>query len=216
MIRVNLLPQHLLPVKHSLMPFLLAGLVAAIALAAMSTLFVTTQAQIIANNATLRQHQADLAELADVIEESERLESLKAQLASRISTIEEITNDRIIWSRQLWNLSRLAPPNFWYSDISVENKTVRERQQVINKTTKELEWKTVPVVKQILRVEGYVTEGEDGTTDVNPLVRSTESDEEFAAMFQLEPISFQDTTFEETPVKSFKFEYLILSKGTQS
>ena len=209
MIRVNLLPPHLRPVRRSPIPYLLSGGVLLVALVAMGSVFLSNQAQINRKTAELDGHKQQLAQLDAIRKESEELEAIKARLADKIGTIAEITSDRLIWSRQLYNLARLAPMNFWYKTISVEEKQFREQQLVLDKQTQETKLQTVTVKKPILKLEGYVTDAEDGTRDASLLMRSTEADEEFSQMFQLEPPSFKDTEFDGFPVKSFTLEYVI-------
>ena len=209
MIRVNLLPPHLRPVRRSPVPYLISGGILIIVLVAMASVYLSTQASIARKRAELEQHKRQLAELEPIRKESDELEALKAKLADKINTIAEITGDRMIWSRQLYNLARLAPKNFWYKSISIEEKQFREQQPVYDKQAKQTKMQTVTVSKPILKVEGYVTEADDGSKDASLLMRATEADEEFSRMFQLEPPSFKDTEFEGVPVKSFTLEYLI-------
>jgi len=185
-----------------------------IVLVAMASVYLSTQASIARKRAELEQHKRQLAELEPIRKESDELEALKAKLADKINTIAEITGDRMIWSRQLYNLARLAPKNFWYKSISIEEKQFREQQPVYDKQAKQTKMQTVTVSKPILKVEGYVTEADDGSKDASLLMRATEADEEFSRMFQLEPPSFKDTEFEGVPVKSFTLEYLIQPRKT--
>ncbi|HOJ34132.1 MAG TPA: hypothetical protein PKY35_00870 [Candidatus Hydrogenedentes bacterium] len=214
MIRVNLLPPHLRPIRRSPIPYLIGGGILLITLVGIVSVYISNQAAISRKKAELEQHKKQLAELEPIRKESDELEALKARLADKINTIAEITGDRIIWSRQLYNLARLAPKNFWYKSISLEEKQYREQQPVYDKQTKQTKMQTVTVTKPILKVEGYVTEAEDGTKDASLLMRATEADEEFSSMFQLEPPSFKDTEFEGVPVKSFTLEYLIQPRKT--
>ena len=214
MIRVNLLPHHLRPVRRSSIPYLLSGGLFLIALVAMAFMWVKKEREINERERAIAGYQEELDALEPIRRESDELEQLKLALADKIGTIAEITSDRIIWSRQLWSLARLAPPNFWYDGISVETKQYRERQPTYNAQTKKTEMKTVTVTKPILKVEGYVTEAEDGTMDVNPLLIATTMDEEFSELFQLEPPSLKDDEFDGYEVKSFTLEYLILAGKT--
>lgn len=105
MIQVNLLPMHLRPVRRSIVPYLLTAAVVALAVFGMFAVFVADQARLISKNGAKAKLQSELDELKEVIDEYNRLEQTKTQLASKINTIAEITKDRILWSRQLWNMS---------------------------------------------------------------------------------------------------------------
>lgn len=222
MIRINLLPHHLRPIKRTPLPYLACAALFVIALFAMASTFLTTQATINSERKTLNQHTADLQELQSIVDESNELETKKRQLADKIKTIDEIVKDRIIWSRQLWLLSKLTPPNFWYSEIFVTSKAYPTTQPVldpqtgkpkINAQTKKIEMKTVPVNKPILRLSGYVIDSPDGRQDVSPLTDALTKDKEFSSLFQLEQPSFSTTEFEGFPVKKFTLEFLITPGG---
>lgn len=218
MIKINLLPHHLRPIKRSPIPYLAcAGLFVAVLLY-IAVSFVATQAQILSVQAELDANQAELDSLKQIVEESNQLEQLKLQLADKIETINEIVSNRIVWSRELWNLSRLKPDNFWYSEIAEASKTYSMQEPeidpktgkpAIDPNTKKVKMKTVNITRPILRVSGYVVGAEDGRSDVSPLTDALTSDPEFSRMFQLEPPSFQDTEFEGFPVKKFTLEFLI-------
>ncbi len=210
MIRVNLLPYELRPVRRSPVPYILSILVLVLALLTMVTLFLGGQAKIVAANRLLAQHQKELSDLSEIVEKSERLTGLKEGLKDKIDTIQEIVSERIIWSRQLWNISRLTPENFWYSRIRETSKQFREQRLVYNEKTKKEEMKTVTLKKSVLELQGYVIEGPDGTNDIYPLTLETEQDTEFSSMFQLSQPKLVDTEFMGYAVRSFTLEYLIL------
>jgi hypothetical protein len=222
MININLLPHHLRPVKRTPLPYIAAGIAAVLAVLYIAFSFVSTQAQIIGRQVQLAAHQTELEEKKKIVEESNELEKLKVQLADKISTIQEIASNRIVWSRELHNLSRLKPDNFWYSEIVETTKTYTMQQpdmdpktgkQKIDEATKKPVMKTVPVTRPILRVSGYVVSSADGRSDVSPLTDALSSDPEFAGMFQMEPPSFSDTEFEGFPVKKFALEFQIQPEG---
>lgn len=209
MIRVNLLPYPFRPVRHSPIPYLLAILVFAAGVALMVLMFSVKQAEIMSANRELQDVENGLRELQSIINEHEELKALEAQLADKVSAIEDITRDRIIWSEQLYNLSRLLPSNMWYSSIRVETQTFTETQPYTDPKTKQETMRRVQVEKPVLVIEGYATADDTGRYDINPLIAATEQDPEFASMFQLEPPSFQDTEFEDHAVRRFTFEYVI-------
>lgn len=215
MIRVNLLPLDRRPIRRSPIPYIVSIAVLVAGVLGVAALYVTTQAQVLQKRAELAASQERLAALDEIITESDSLEKLKEQLASKIDTIVEITSDRILWSRQLYNLSRLAPDNIWYSGVKVDAKSFKEQRQEYNPKTKQLETKVITITRPILRVSGYVAPADDGTVDVSPLMQATERDEEFASMFELEPPSFRDDEFENVPVRVFSLEYLIKTEEAQ-
>ncbi len=214
MIRVNLLPLERRPIRHSLVPYVLSVTLLIAGLIAMGAVYAATQTEVLQRRGELRRNQEALAELADIIEESNQLERMKAGLATKIDTIVEITADRILWSRELWNLSRLAPANIWYREIKVDAKSFREQRMEYNPQTKKQERKTVTVTRPILQVSGYVAPADDGGVDVNPFIHAVENDAEFASMFELEPPSFGDDVFENVPVRSFILEFVIKTGET--
>lgn len=219
MIRVNLLPDHLRPVRRSLVPYLLSGGVLVIALLAMASIFVAKQADIIRRNAELASLNNQLKTLDAVITEWKHLEAMGQQLETQVETIEEITRDRIIWSEQLARIGGLTPPNVWYSRIALDKKTFKETQTVRD-SQGQLQTKEIPVVKPILRLEGYivrlVTDQGELAMDVNPLMRAMENDPDFSEMFRLEPPSFTDTMFQNHPVRKFTLECVIQGRGPAS
>ncbi len=224
MIRINLLPHHLRPIKRTPLPYIACAALFVILLLGMFSSYVTTQAQVMAESKHLNQLQTDLQNLQHIVDESNQLEALKLQLADKIKTIDEIVKDRIIWSRQLWLLSKLTPPNFWYSEILVTTKSYPMQEPVldpqtkkpkINPNTNRIEMKTVQVSRPILRLSGYVIDSPDGNQDVSPLTDALTEDEEFSSLFQLEQPSFSSDEFEGFPVKRFTLEFLITAGGAR-
>ncbi|MBN2311968.1 MAG: hypothetical protein JXR94_23525 [Candidatus Hydrogenedentes bacterium] len=213
MIRINLLPYHLRPVKHSPIPYILSACVLVGAILYMLSVFFANATAVQRKRDQLAQHQAEFDQYKSIVEESNFLEQRKIELALKIQTIDSIVSDRIIWSRQLWNLSRLVPENMWYSDIRTETKTFRVQRSEIDPNTKKPVKKMVDIKRAILRVKGYVIEDDAGEKSVNPLMDAVTGDDDFASMFELQPSSFTDTEFEEVPVRSFNFEFLIVPGG---
>jgi hypothetical protein len=222
MITINLLPHHLRPIKRTPLPYIAVGIVAVLALLFIAYSFISTQAEIMAKRTQLAAHQKELEEKKKIVDESNELEKLKLQLADKIATIQEIASNRIVWSRELFNLSRLKPDNFWYSEILESSKSYPVQQPEmdpktgkpkINETTKKPEMKTVSITKPILRVTGFVVADASGRSDVSPLTDALSTDPEFVKMFQMEPPSFSDTEFEGFPVKKFTLEFQIAPEG---
>lgn len=215
MIRVNLLPYHLRPIKRTPVPYLLSGLVFIIVLLSIVAAFVSNQATISSKRASLKQHQTELDSLKDIVKEYNALVEEKRLLADKLATINDIAKDRIIWSKQLWKLSQLAPKNFWYETLSVELKPFKEKQTAFNQQTQKEETKDVTIKKQVLTLTGYVIESEDGKYDVSPILLNFENDEEFSKLFQLQRPEIKDTIFEGYPVRRFSLEYLITPGGNK-
>lgn len=221
MIRINLLPHHLRPIKRTPLPYIVVGLGAILAVAYIAFSFMSTQLHIMNLKAELAAHKKELDEKKEIVEESNRLEKMKLQLADKIATIQEIAANRIVWSRELYNLARLKPDNR-YTEVAESTKTYTSQEpqidpktgkQKINETTKKPEMKTVNVSKPILRVSGYVVSTPDKPSDVSPLTDALSDDPEFSAMFLMEPPSFSDTDFEGFPVKKFTLEFQISPEG---
>lgn len=214
MITINLLPHNLRPIKRTPVPYMLSGLAAAVVLAWMAYLGGNDiLAKIQAANA-LAQNKSEWADLKPVVEQYNKLSRRKIQLAKRVTTINEIASDRIIWSEQLHHLARLALDNFWYDGIKVGKKTATEMRREYNEQTKEYELKNVQVTKDVLKVTGYVMAGVDGTSSINPFTIQTKEDEEFSKLFHLDLIvKLEDTEFEDVPVRRFELEYIISPEG---
>lgn len=221
MITINLLPKHLRPVKRTPIPHILSILVLLAAIAAMGFVFVTVRAQLILERNELEGVKQEVANLQDVVDEYDQLLTEKARVAEKIKAIEEISSDRIIWSRQLYNLSRLAPDNLWYTEIAVATKKGEKTEPmigtdgkvVIDPGTNQPRMRTVTIDIPVLRVKGYVIETPDGRLDTGSFARATENDEEFSALFQFEPPRVEDTVYEGYRVREFTFEFVIRKGG---
>jgi len=209
MIDINLLPHHLRPIKRTPIPYLASGVVLIGVVLFVVMQLVGTQAAIMAKNRELKQNQKALDDLQDIVKQFNALVAKKKQVADKIATIDEIASDRIIWSRQLFNLGRLAPENFWYSGIQVDKKKVKENETQIDPKTKQETVKTITVDRPILKVTGFVVTGADGTDDVNPLLLATDKDDEFSKLFQLETLNLEFKEFDGRLIRSFAIEYLI-------
>lgn len=209
MININLLPWHLRPVKRSPLPYVASLLVAGLIVLAIAGMWVNNQSRIVEQRAILKDNTEKLQNLQDIVDEYDLLEKQKVELADKVSIINEILADRIIWSRQLWNVSRLTPDNFWYSSIVVKEKPFTKIHKEINPQTKKEEVKKITVKQPVLELTGYVIEGSDGTSDINPLTFKMQDDQEFSSIFQLDLPKFQDTLFEGYKVREFTLEYLI-------
>jgi len=211
MINVNLLPHEFRPIKRTPLPYLVSGAVALGTLAVIGIVTLVNTADVRSANRRLTEHKASLAELQPVVEEYNNISARKLQLAEQVNTINEIVSDRILWSRQLFNLNRLAMENMWYDGIEVVTKQVSEKKEVYDPKTKKMKPVTEKVDRRVLALSGYVVPGTDGVASVNPFTTATESDEEFSDMFQLDLSTIKDTLFEDVGVREFQLEYLILA-----
>lgn len=213
MITINLLPHELRPVKRTPLPYILSGATFAATIGIIAIVFLNNMANVARETSTLNGHKAELTRLQPFVEEYNQISQKKLQLAEQVQTINEIASDRIIWSRQLFNLNRLALKNMWYDGIDVSVKPFTETHTVYNPTTKKKETVTERIDRQVLSLTGYVIPGKDGQSSVSPFTLATEQDEEFASLFQLELSTFKDTMFEEVGVREFKLEYVIRPGG---
>jgi len=213
MININLLPWHLRPIKRSPVPYVASLLVVGLVVLVLAGMWVDKQSQIGEQRGILADNTEKLQDLQSIVDEFNQLEKQKIELADKVAIINEILADRIIWSRQLWNVSRLTPDNFWYSSIAVKEKQFTETRKEINPQTKKEEVKKITIRRPILELRGYVIEGADGTSDINPLTFKMQDDKEFSSIFQLDLPKFQDTLFEGYKVREFTLEYLINQGG---
>ena len=212
MIGINLLPYHLRPVKRTPLPYMITAAILVLSLFGIASLWVGLQASIFSKGKEIEKKREELGKLTPIVEENNKLVKQTEQLADKIGTIQEIAEDRIIWSRQLFNLSRLTPDNFWYKGIAEKERPIKEQQKVFNPKTKKEEIKDVTVRRRLLEIQGYVIKGQDGNQDIYPLTFNLEKDPEFSSMFQLNLPKFQDTEFEGYQVRSFTLEYNIVPK----
>lgn len=209
MITVNLLPHEYRPVKRTPLPYILSGAALVLTIGVIGMVFLKNMIAVSAANHTLNKHKQELAELQPVVEEYNSISDKKLQLAEQVDTINDIVSDRILWSRQLFNLNRLALDNMWYDGIQVSVKPYTETRTVYNPKTKKNETETQRLDRRVLVLSGYVTPGADGAASVSPFTLATENDDEFSKMFQLDQSSFKDTLFDDVGVREFKLEYII-------
>ena len=209
MITINLLPEHLRPVKRTPLPYFFGVAFLAAALVGIGFVYLQNQRDIASVVSQLEQNRQDLDDLKDIVEQSNALVAEKNELAVKLKTIQEIVLDRITWSRQLHNINRLAPPNLWFEGISVENKPFKERVPYTDTRTGQTKEKVVRVDRPVLKLAGYVISVDGETPTISPLTLATEQDEEFSQRFELLTTAFADTTFENFPVRSFTLEYSI-------
>ncbi len=215
MITVNLLPYDLRPIKRTPLPYILGGATFVLAIGIIAIVFLKNIADIAGTTRTLNEHKAELTLLQPVVEEYNAIAQKKLQLAEQVETINEIASDRIIWSRQLFNLNRLVLENMWYDGIDVSLKPFTETHTVFNERTNKNEVITERIDRPVLSLTGYVIPGNDGQASISPFTLLTENDPEFSKLFQLELSTFKDTIFEDVGVREFKLEYVIRRGGSE-
>lgn len=213
MITVNLLPFELRPIKRSPLPYILS---AAFLIGVIAFILLAYMAKTVEISKTLDEyndHVRELEDLADTVAEYNALIDKKDRLAIQVQTIKEIASDRIVWSRQLYNLSRLALSNLWYTSLRVISKPFQETVLVYNPQTEQNENQIVSRPRLVLVVDGYIVPGPDGQSETTPMLEAFEADEEFSNMFSLQPITFLDTEYLGTRVRKFTVEYVIDPAG---
>ena len=215
MITINLLPPELRPIKRTPVPYIVSGAILAIAILAVVAIYLQNVASIYSANASLEKHKQERDELQPIIDEANQLADKKKELQEQVEAISEITSDRIIWSEQIYHLSRLALENLWYSEIEVAPRTTTITVQEYDPQRKKTVPKRVRQTKQYLVVHGYVVPGESGRPDIGPFTVEAERDEEFTRTFTLDPNVFLlDTSFEGNAVREFGLEFLVKTGGS--
>jgi hypothetical protein len=214
MITINLLPAELRPIKRTPIPYILSVVLVAVAFAMCFQLHMGNVVVLADLKEVLQNDEAELASLKGSVDQYNQLMQEKKLLAAQLETINEIASDRIIWSEQLYHLTRLALPNMWYSNMKVTKKSTSITRTEIDKSGKPKNIKTT-VVNQVLTLEGYVSPDSSGRTSLSPFTTATKNDEEFSARFQLEDWDYVDTTFENTSVKKFLLQYIVIQGGVK-
>jgi len=223
MIAINLLPHHLRPIKRTPLPYILSALFLLLVILASASVWLSTKASIASKQNILAQHKQELEGLKEIVNEYNDLVNRKKQLKAKTDTIQEIVRDRIIWSRQLWNLARLAPENFWYDGLSVESVSKQQTREVLEETTdpktqakvKKLVTKQETVQVPVLKVSGSVIAGTEGSNDVSPFLLSTEKDPEFSGMFRIDDQEVKNEVVDGRQTKHFVLSFMILSGGAK-
>ena len=210
MILVNLLPHDLRPVKRTPVPYMASALLVLVVLLGMGWMWMASLAAHGRQQAELDRYQEQLSEFGDVVNEYNKLEEQKVDLAEKIDIINEIVGDRIIWSKQLWNLSRLVPSNIWISGLAVKMRSFSTTRTVYDPKRKQYTQKRESVKTPVLEITGYVVPDEQGVMQFFPLTAATERDPEFSKLFKLEYQKREVTEFFGRPVLSFELTYKII------
>lgn len=217
MIRINLLPHALRPVKRSALPHILSLAVSLLVMAVLAVLFVGELGTLAAEGRNLEKTKEDLAKLESVVEEHNSLIQKKVQLQDKIETIQKILADRTLWSEWLHQLASLTPGNVWYSRVRLLTRKFQEErpkldkkgQPMVDPKTQRAVMEKTSVDRSILEVTGYAKEDESGEKNVSRLANSTDVDPKFSEKFTLYTSKIEDTDFEGFAVKKFVFEYQI-------
>lgn len=222
MIRVNLLPEHLRPVKRTPLPYLASLFVLVLAIAAMGYIFMMMRGRIVDERDHMANIESELKKLAAIREDYLRLKEEEKKLQAKVDVIEEILKDRIVWSEQLDRLVTLTPENVWYDRIWVSLETDQREVVVVDEKTREpvMDPKTNRPKVEIIRtnehrlhLSGYVKADEGMRINVNPLLNNTRSDAQFAAVFPQKNPRFEDTEFNGFPVRRFTMDFGINAGG---
>lgn len=218
MIIINLLPEALRPIKRTPLPYILSiGFFIALMLGA-GLVFLGVRGRVSTTLDDLNARKTELATLEPIVKESNELTDKKLGLQTKITTIQEILSDRIIWSQQLHSLASLTPDNIWYSRIRTTSQTASQStikldpktgDPVVNPKTGEVQYERVRVKQPILEISGYVVTDAQGNNNIFPLTERTSQDEAFSSQFTFIRPWLQDTEFEGFPVRGFTLEYVI-------
>ncbi len=212
MITINLLPYELRPIKRTPLPYI-GGAIAFVAVLAMIVLtYFSAHSDVNAATTLLIKHKEEFLALESVVKEYNDLNAEKQLLDKKAKTIEDIVADRLIWSRQLFNFSRLLPDNMWYNaiEVALDKYTV---PQTVTDAKGVATTIHVPRTRQIVTLDGFVRPGENGQSTVNPLMRNFETDEEFSKMFMLNPVSSDDIIKDGLPVRKFTIPMIVTPGG---
>lgn len=219
MIRVNLLPYDMRPIKRTPVPYILVIALFLVAIIYGMLIFFSLFGEIAKRQANINSQKSELERLAATVEEYEELTKQKEKLSNKIATIQEIIADRVIWSKQLEQLAKLTPENIWYNNIKLVWKMdkiwVEKRDKKTNELILNKEGQPVKVQESVrrafLEIAGFVAaDTESGERDINPLTQALQQDEEFSARYDLRNTILEDV---ELPgygkVRKFTLEYVI-------
>lgn len=222
MIRVNLMPPHLRPIKRTPLPHIASVIVLILAIGGMAYLFLDVRGQITATRLDLADKQRAYQQLEDTVREFNQLNEKKASLRDKIGVIQDILADRIVWSEQLNRLIEITPANIWYSGMTVTTQGFPERRQKIDPKTNQVMtdrntgqpvYESVTVRRRVLAVSGYAVSDERGESNIYPLAEISSSDPQFSRYFKITRPRMQDTEFQGFAVRGFTLEYLIETPG---
>jgi hypothetical protein len=195
--------------------------VLALALVAMVFLFFQVRGQISSTDRELAETEAAIQSLRGIIAEYEQLKREEALLRAKVSVIEEILDNRIIWSEWIHRMLELMPENVWLERVWVSMSENRQEQivrdekgEVVRDPRTGREKTEVVTTREFrLNVQGYAKEDDSGIKDVNPFINNTKSDPEFSAIFNHQLARVADTEYSGRSVRKFTLQYSINPKG---
>lgn len=218
MILINVLPDHLRPIKRTPLPYIVAAILIGLALSMVGWLYagaLTTASRI---NTDIRDTEAALTELEPVVDEYNALTEQQIRLKSKIETIQDILSDRKIWSEHLHTIAELLPDNFWLSEVkSSTNREYRnvtkldEKGNPVKNSRGEVQTERKTVYMPILDISGYVINDENGESDASPFTKGAAEDPEFSEHFKIIKPSIEDSEFDGFFARKFTFRYQINS-----
>lgn len=170
MIIVNLLPEESRPKVKTPIPYLVSLAVLGLAVVGMVWMWMASREALAHQRAQLAQYEAQLNEYGNVVEQYNDLQDQKVTLAEKIDIIKEIVKDRLVWSKELWRLSKLTPDNVWYSGINVVNRTATVTVMAYDAKKKKDVEKKERVTLSMLEVKGYVVADQNGKMGISPLM----------------------------------------------
>ena len=209
MITINLLPVELRPIKRTPLPYFIVLTFATLVGALCAFTFIKDIAESSAAMKVLYQNQAELDTHKENIDKYKALIQKQKHFATKLTTINEIASDRLIWSFHLDTLARLAPPNLWYESIEESTRTITNTIRVTDPKTGKLVNKRVKKVIPVLKLKGAVSADDLGRTDITPFLALLEDDEVFTSMFQMEPPTLNFKKVDEDNVRTFVMDCVI-------
>ncbi|HPU98256.1 MAG TPA: hypothetical protein PLO53_09930 [Candidatus Hydrogenedentes bacterium] len=217
MIRINLLPEEMRPVKRSALPHLLSLVLLGLVIFYLASQAVGQMAEVASLSRQYQRKQNEMKQLSAVVEEYNKLIEEKKVFRDRIEVIQDILKDRTLWSEWLAELVRLTPDNIWYARIRLTSRKFTEERIKLDKKgepmmdpkTKKPAMEKVQVDKPILELTGYAVENESGVSSTAQLAQNTSESERFASKFSLYASRIEDTDFNGFAVRKFIFEYII-------
>lgn len=216
MITINLLPAELRPVKRTPLPYFIVLVITVLAGILCTKMYLKDASDLENIQATLLKNEVELETHMEDIEKYKKLVAKQKHLAAKLTTINEIASDRLIWSFHLATLARLAPDNLWYDTIEVTSRTIPETITITDSKTGKPVKKQIKKVIPILKLTGFISPDDLGRTDINPFLSVLENDEDFSSMFQLEPPTLNYKDFGGRNVRTFILNCVISPRTGES
>lgn len=155
-----------------------------------------------ANEIALETHMDDIAEYKELVAKMNLL-------ATKLTTINEIASDRMIWSFHLNTLARLAPDNLWYDTIEDTTRSITEEIQVLDPKTNTMVKRNIKRDVPVLKIKGFISADELGQTNINPFLDILDNDPDFSSMFQFEPPKLGYKEIDKIRMRTFELNCII-------